>query len=128
MHLKNNIIIILKIGGVPTIWCVPTNFAYEWITARWISYADHRSESMDPNCPKGLLCRDLSNFSVRPSSVRRRRHTQFWTSSKRNLLVRNSIRVQNRVRLGHFAKPHLMEDNPDVALDHFLTIPVSLRT
>ena len=82
------------------------------------------------NCPLGLLCRDPSNFPVRPSSVCRPSvcHTQFWTRILRNMHAWNSIRVQNRVRLGHFAKPHLMEDNPDVPLDHFLTIPVSLRT
>ena len=84
------------------------------------------------NCPKGLLCRDLSKFVVRPSSVVPSRPvrgpTQIWTGILQKMHARSSIRVQNRVRLGHFAKPHLMEDNPDVALDHFLTIPVSLRT
>ena len=82
------------------------------------------------DCPKGLLCRDLSNFSVRPSSVCPvlSGPTQFGTGILQKMHARSSIRVQNRVRLGHFAKRHLMEDNPDVALDHFLTIPVSLRT
>ena len=74
-------------------------------------------------CPKGLLCRDPSNFPVRPSSVCRLsvRHTQFWTRILRNMHAWNSIRVQNRVRLGHFAKPGSYEDNPNVALDHFKT-------
>ena len=57
------------------------------------------------NCPKGLLCRDLSNFVVRPSSsvVVRRPHS-FWSRILQNMHARNSIRDQNRVRLGHFSK------------------------
>ena len=77
-------------------------------------------------CPLGLLCRGHSNFPVRPSvrlsvclsvcpSVR---HTQFWTSSERNCTAHETIRGQNRVRLGHFAKAHLYEDNPNVPLAH----------
>ena len=75
-------------------------------------------------CPKGLLCRDPSNFPVRPSSVclsvrlSSVCHTQFWTRILRNMHAWNSIRVQNRVRLGHFAKHGSYEDNPSVALDH----------
>ena len=65
----------------------------------------------------------LISLFVRPVG-----HTQFWTGIVQKMHARASLRVQNRIRLGHFAKPHLMEDNPDVALDHFLTIPVSLRT
>ena len=45
-------------------------------------------------------------------------HTQFWTRILRNMHAWNSIRVQNRVRLGHFAKPGSYEDNPSVPLDH----------
>ena len=74
-------------------------------------------------CPKGLLCRDPSNFPVRPSvclsvvcpSVC---HTQFWTPSESNCTAHETIRGQNRVRLGHFAKAHLYEDNPNVPLAH----------
>ena len=60
-------------------------------------------------CPLGLLCRDPSNFPVRPASVCLSVvclsvvcHTQFWTPSERNLLAWDSIRGQNRVRFGHF--------------------------
>ena len=39
----------------------------------------------------------------------------------------NSIRVQNRVRLGHFAKPGTYEDNPSVPLDHSRPSPDVIR-
>ena len=57
---------------------------------------------------------------VRRLSVRRPSvcHTQFWTRILRNMHAWNSIRVQNRVRSRHFAKPGTYEDNPSVALAH----------
>ena len=75
-------------------------------------------------CPLGLLCRGHSNFPVRPASVVRLSvclsvcHTQFWTPSESNCTAHETIRGQNRVRLGHFAKAHLYEDNPNVPLAH----------
>ena len=40
------------------------------------------------NCPKDLLCRDLSNFPVRPSSVLSVCPPQRWTAFLQNLLIR----------------------------------------
>ena len=43
-------------------------------------------------------------------------HTQFWTPSESNCTAQETIRGQKRVRLGHFAIAHLIEDKPNVPL------------
>ena len=61
--------------------------------------------------PLGLLCRELSKFSVRLfvvcPSVRLSVcpcHAQFWTKNNPKALEHVTFRVKKHVRLGHFSK------------------------
>ena len=71
--------------------------------------------------PLGLLCRELSKFSVRlsvvcPSSSVRPCHAQFWAKNNPKALEHVTFRVKKHVRLGHFPKTRRVRDSSNVPL------------
>ena len=72
--------------------------------------------------PLGLLCRELSKFSVRLFVVRPSVrlcvvcHAQFWTKNNPKALEHVTFRVKKHVRLGHFSKTRRVRGSSNVPL------------
>ena len=88
--------------------------------------AGDAANSLQILLPLGLLCRELSKFSVRLSVVRpsvrpsvRPCQDQFWTINPPKAPGGVPVRVQKQVRFGHFAESTRVSDGSNVPLVQF---------